>query len=69
MDAYESALDRSERNGFAVEMLRLVSEAVPIYALYYNLEFTAHAGSLRGPMVTVSSDASAWNLHEWYWIR
>jgi peptide/nickel transport system substrate-binding protein len=67
--AYETALDRTERTQHVSNLLRLVSEEVPILPLYYNLEFLAHAGGLRGPVVAVTSDAATWNLHEWYWER
>jgi ABC-type transport system substrate-binding protein len=67
--AYETALDRAERNQYAVQLLKLVSEEVPLQPLYYNLEFVAHDSRLRGPMVTVSSDSTTWNLHEWAWER
>ncbi len=69
INAYETALDRGERNQRVVELLKLVSEEVPIYSLYYNLEFFAHAGGLRGPAISVSADGSAWNMHEWVWER
>ncbi len=69
INAYETALDRGERNQRIVELLKLVSEEVPIYSLYYNLEFFAHSGGLRGPSLSVSADGSAWNLHEWLWER
>jgi hypothetical protein len=48
-------------------MMRLLSEAAPIYALYYNLEFLAHVAGPRGPMIAVSSNSCPWNLHEWHW--
>ena len=67
--AYETSLDRNDRSQQVVQLLKLVSEEVPIYALYYNLEFLAHAGGLRGPQVTVSNDSATWNLHEWMWEK
>jgi peptide/nickel transport system substrate-binding protein len=69
INAYETALDRGERNQRIVELLKLVSDEVPIYPLYYNLEFFAHSGGLRGPALSVSADGSAWNIHEWVWER
>jgi peptide/nickel transport system substrate-binding protein len=67
--AYETALDRNERNQQIIQLLKLVSEEIPLYPLYFNLEFLAHAGALRGPQVTVSNDSATWNLHEWYWTQ
>jgi peptide/nickel transport system substrate-binding protein len=69
INLYETTLNRSERNQHIVQLLKLVSEEVPIFTLYYNLEFVAHAANLRGPQVSVSTDGSAWNLHDWYWER
>lgn len=67
--AYETTLDRRERNQTIVQLLKLVSEEVPVVALYYNLEFVARAAALRGPEVGVSLDGVTWNIHEWSWER
>jgi peptide/nickel transport system substrate-binding protein len=66
---YESALSRSERNQHTVQMLKVLSDELPGYGLYYYLQFVPHSANLRGPMVTVTADASAWNIHEWYWTK
>src|SRR5205823_4955311 len=50
INAYETALDRTERTQQIVALLKLVSEEAPILPLYYNLEFLAHTSGLRGPM-------------------
>lgn len=65
--AWETTLDRSERNQYAVAMLQMVSQDLPIFPLYYSLSFMAHAASVRGPLVYVSDDVAHWNLHEWHW--
>jgi peptide/nickel transport system substrate-binding protein len=67
--AYEAALDRSERNQRIIELLKLVSDEVPMLGLYNNIAFLAYADGLKGPMVTLTSDAATFNLHEWYWER
>lgn len=69
VEAYETSLVRSERNRYAVEMLKLASEELPIIPLYYNLSFRAHVADLQGPIVAVSDDVADWNLHEWVWVR
>lgn len=69
VQAYEAALDRGERNQRSVELLKLVSDEVPMLGLYNNLAFLAYASGLRGPLVTLTSDAATFNLHEWYWER
>ena len=67
INAYETTLQRSERNQQVVQMMKLVSEEVPMFSLYYNLEFLAHAANLQGPQISVSTDAATWNIHEWRW--
>jgi peptide/nickel transport system substrate-binding protein len=67
--AYETTLNRSERNQHIVQLLKLVSEEVPIIPLYYNLEFVAKATDLRGPEVGVSQDGVTWNVHTWTWAQ
>lgn len=37
--------------------------------LYNNLAFVAYASGLKGPMVTLTSNATSFNIHEWYWER
>ncbi len=69
VQAYEAALDRTERNQRIVELLKLVSDEVPMLPLYNNLAFLAFANGLKGPMVTLTSNAATFNLHEWYWER
>jgi hypothetical protein len=52
-----------------VELLKLVSDEVPMLPLYNNLSFLAYASGLKGPMVTLTSNAATFNVHEWYWER
>jgi peptide/nickel transport system substrate-binding protein len=69
VQAYEATLDRTERNHRIVELLKLVSDEVPMLPLYNNLAFLAYASGLKGPTVTLTSNAATFNLHEWYWER
>jgi peptide/nickel transport system substrate-binding protein len=69
VQAFEAALDRTERNQRIVELLKLVSDEVPMLPLYNNLAFLAYASGLKGPTVTLTSNAATFNLHEWYWER
>jgi hypothetical protein len=50
-------------------MMKLVSDEVPLFALYYSLSFLAHASALRGPVLFASTDVAPWNLTEWEWTR
>jgi peptide/nickel transport system substrate-binding protein len=67
--AFEAALERTERNQRIVELLKLVNDEAPMLGLYNNLAFLAYVDGLKGPMVTLTSDAATFNLHEWYWER
>ena len=67
--AYEGALSRSERNQYSVQMVKLLSDELPGYGLYYYLQFFPHRANRRGPMITVTADAASWNIHEWYWAQ
>src|SRR5262249_6941383 len=67
--AYERTLSRTEKNSYAVQLLKVLSEELPGYALVYRLEFMPRTASLDGPMVTGSLDTVSWNLHEWRWVR
>ena len=69
VQAYEAALDRAERKQRIVELLKLVSDEVPMLGLYNNLAFLAYASGLKGPTATLTSNAATFNLHEWYWER
>ncbi len=64
---YESTLDRAERNEYAIAMMKVVSEEVPVYPLYHNLLFSAHVANLTGPLMPASRDVGVWNIHEWQW--
>ncbi len=65
--AYEASLDRTERSQHVVQMMRVVSEELPAYPLFYNPTVTAHVAGLHGPLISVSARAAGWNVHEWEW--
>jgi peptide/nickel transport system substrate-binding protein len=67
INGYETALQRSERTQYVAQMMKVLTEDLPIIPLYYNLEFLAHVSNLAGPQVSVSTDAATWNIHEWRW--
>jgi peptide/nickel transport system substrate-binding protein len=65
--AFETTLDRNQREQQLVQALKIVSEEVPLFPLYYSLGFVAHAANIRGPVMGVSREVATWNLHEWQW--
>jgi len=65
--AYEASLDRTERSQHVVQMMRVVSEELPAYPLFYNPTVTAYVAGLYGPLISVSARAAGWNVHQWEW--
>ena len=61
-DIYMSSLDRAERNQYVVQLLKLVSEEAPLYPLYYNHEFLAHARERADVWWTTREELAAWYL-------
>jgi peptide/nickel transport system substrate-binding protein len=66
--AFETSLERRPRDQAAVAMLKLISDEVPVYPLYYSLSFMAYSAKLLGPTVSVSEETLHWNLPQWSWI-
>jgi peptide/nickel transport system substrate-binding protein len=61
---FNATLDPSERINQMVGMLKLLSDEVPAFVLYYNPSIAAHLAVLRGPD-SASLNADVWNIHEW----
>jgi ABC-type transport system substrate-binding protein len=60
-EAFNTLLDRSARNDVLVQLLKLVSEELPVYPLYYNFQVDAHVSALSG----VGGAGDVTNVHEW----
>jgi peptide/nickel transport system substrate-binding protein len=60
-DRYKVSLDRAEQVRLFVQMMKIHSEQVPNYPLYFTLNVVTHVASLRGP----EGDSTHWNIHEW----
>lgn len=47
-----------------IQMLKVVSDKLPSWVLYYNASVSAHLAALQGPnSSSLSSDV--WNIHTW----
>lgn len=67
VEAFNRTLDPSERIQQRIRIAKLLTEELPVIALYYQLAPVAHVAAVRGP-VPVSlgtSGYASWNIHEW----
>jgi peptide/nickel transport system substrate-binding protein len=69
---FNATLDLNERRGHSVQMLKLVSEMVPAFPLYFRVDVRTWVPSLVGPDVGVTGFGLVaqpttvhWNVHEW----
>jgi peptide/nickel transport system substrate-binding protein len=62
--AYNTTLDRSERNQQIVEMMKVVTDQLPGFFLYFNIQPIAHVAAVRGPEMGTSETLANWNMHE-----
>jgi ABC-type transport system substrate-binding protein len=58
---YNNTVLRSEQIDALLQMMKIQSEQLPSYPLYYLLSVVPHVAGLKGPQ----GDASHWNIHEW----
>jgi peptide/nickel transport system substrate-binding protein len=65
-DAYNTMLVRSERHRPLVRMMKLLSDEVPGFALYYAYQpnFTFFA-TVQGPDIGTTTTTPFWNLQDW----
>jgi peptide/nickel transport system substrate-binding protein len=67
LDGFNAALSREDRNSYTIQIMRVASEQVPGIPLYYQLEPTAYAASLQGPLKSSPSSLNYWNIQDWVW--
>ncbi len=66
-EAFNSTLDRNERNQQIVEMMKVVNDQLPGIFLYFNIGPEAHTAALRGVRPQSPETLVNWNMHEWEW--
>jgi peptide/nickel transport system substrate-binding protein len=69
VEAYSSALDRTDRIRNAAELERIFTEELPSIPHWFSPNVTAHVATLKGPVARVMPETTAGTLrvHEWEW--
>ncbi|HZT06858.1 MAG TPA: peptide ABC transporter substrate-binding protein [Chloroflexota bacterium] len=63
--AFNSTLDRSQRNQDIVSMMKIISDEVPSLPLYFNISPIGFVASLKGPAAGTTETLEFWNVAEW----
>lgn len=63
-DAFNTTLDPGRRAQQVADMMKLVSDQLPIFSVVYDFNVIAHAIGLRGPRVGATGSDN-WNAHQW----
>ncbi|HZT06853.1 MAG TPA: ABC transporter substrate-binding protein [Chloroflexota bacterium] len=71
-DSFSGTLDRDERERLGIQMLKLISDDVPVYPMYIGLQVNAQVAGLSGPDPGTSGFGALspatlpyWNIGEW----
>jgi ABC-type transport system substrate-binding protein len=60
-DRYNQTVVRADQIEALTQMMKVQSELLPSYPLYYLLSVVPHVAALKGPQ----GDASHWNIYDW----
>jgi peptide/nickel transport system substrate-binding protein len=66
-NAFNSTLDRKERDQQVIEMMKVATDQVPGIMLYFNVDPLAYSTALKGPTLIAPETLVNWNMHEWEW--
>jgi peptide/nickel transport system substrate-binding protein len=64
-DQFNTTLDRRERNQHVIQMMKVVSDQLPAFPLFFNIGVTAHLSILQGPQLSSPDGTANWNIYEW----
>ncbi len=64
-EAFNTTLDRSERERQVVEMARIFTEELPAIPVFFRTQPWAHVSALKGPQLVAPESKVSWNIHEW----
>jgi peptide/nickel transport system substrate-binding protein len=64
--AFNETLDPGQRSSQVARMMRILSEEVPGFPLYFDFNVMAYVASVHGPdLGIIGSTTLLWNVHEW----
>jgi peptide/nickel transport system substrate-binding protein len=64
--AYTVTLDQTTRFNHVAQMMRIVSEELPGWPLFWDFNVMAYLSTVRGPdMGIINTSTPFWNVHEW----
>jgi ABC-type transport system substrate-binding protein len=64
-DLYHNTLDRAERDRQVIGMVKVTTEELPIFPIYFSIDVLAHLAKIQGPAAGVIGRLPFWNVHEW----
>jgi peptide/nickel transport system substrate-binding protein len=65
--AFSTTLDRVERDRYALEMARIMSQELPAISLMFQVNSVAVGKGLKGPGGWGPNGSLSWNVHLWEW--
>ncbi len=66
-NAFNTTLDRKERDQQIIQMMRVVNDQLPGIMLYFNISPEAHVAALKGPTLQTPETLANWNMADWEW--
>jgi peptide/nickel transport system substrate-binding protein len=63
--ALGSILDRQERGQYVAQMMRILTDEVPVISMFFSYQYWAWTSAVTGPGEAAPGAAVAWNIHEW----
>ena len=62
-EAFNSALERPQRDRQVIEMAKLISDQLPYFFIYWNFNVSTHSSAVRGPDPEAIDTLVNWNIH------
>lgn len=64
-DAFVTTLDQNERNRQVIQMVKMLTDEIPITVLFFNFNVSAFSSAVRGPDPKAFDTLINYNIHEW----